>query len=231
MTEEGSYKLSKPFWVVAGLHVLFILVLIAYSGVQRWLARRQPPDPVAFVSLHTPAPPEPAAVEASVPQPAPPPEPPPPEPAVVPEPPPRPRVERSQRRVRREAAPPPQPTLTPEQIRQRLQQAVPTTSRPTTGATSSNAYARYLSVLQETLYRAWTQPSSVLPGTTVQASIRVQRDGRIIRRTLEQPSGNRAMDDSVMRALQSVSRLQPLPEELTGAHHDFTIVFELSGAL
>lgn len=217
-------RFRRIFWIVAGLHGGLILVLVFYSVIQRWLIRKPPREVVTFVSLHSPAPP--AAIEAApTPAPAPPPPPPPA---------PRPKIERSQERVRRDVPPPTPPAarqLTPEQleqIQQRLEQAVSTTTAPASG--SSDEYSRYLALIHETLYRAWEQPASVLPGTTASARIRVQRDGSISRREIIKTSGNTTMDASILRALQSVSRLSPLPQQISGTHHEFTIEFELTGA-
>lgn len=176
-----------------------------------------------MVELFAPPAQDTPSVEAPEAPPAPPPPPPPPPPT------PRPQIQRSTERVRRDAPPPPPPSLTPEQIRKQLEQAVPAGSRLAAGAPDS--MAMYYRLIYETLYRAWEQPSSVLPGTRAEARIRVQRDGTIIRRELTRRSGNSAMDESVQRALQSVSRLAPLPREFSGAHHDFTVEFELTGAL
>ncbi len=216
-------RFQRIFWITAGVHGALIFVLLFYSVIQRWLIRKSPREVVTFVSLHTPAPPGPA-VEAAVEAPPAPPPPPPPPPA------PRPPVQRSTERVRRDPQPrppPAQPQLTPEQIRQQLEQAVPTGVPASSGSPDNLAW--YYSLIHETLFRAWEQPGSVLPGTTATARIRVQRDGSITRRDLVRRSGNSAMDDSVMRALESVSRLRPLPREVQGAHHDFTIEFELTG--
>ncbi len=216
-------RFHRIFWIVAGVHAVLILALLFYSGIRHWLFRRTPREEVTFVTLHTLAPPAEAMVEAPPTPPLPPPAPPAPAP-------PRPRVERSTERVRRDV-PPPQPTqpqLTPEQIRQRLQQAVPEGATPTTGTPDDLAW--YYSLIHQTLYQAWEQPGSVLPGTTVTARIRVMRDGSVTRRELVRRSGNSAMDDSVTRALEFVTRLSPLPREIQGAHHDFTIEFELTGA-
>lgn len=214
-------RFRNIFWITAGVHVVIIVGLILWTGIQRWFVRKQPTEVVTFVSLHTPAPPAETAVEAA-PEPAPPP--------PAPEPPPRPRVERSTERVRRETAPPEpqQPRMTPEQIRQRLEQAVPTSV--TSSSATPDDLAWYYSLMHQTLYQAWEQPGSVLPGTTASARIRVRRDGTITRRDLVRRSGNSAMDDSIMRALESVSRLSPLPRDIEGAHHVFTIEFELTGA-
>ena len=221
---DREAQFSRTFWITAGVHVLLILSFFGYSFIQRWRNKRPPREVMTFVAL------QPAA-EASAPeavaalQPAPPPPPPPP-------PAPRPQIQRSTERVRRDpppAQPPPRPALTPEQIRQQLAQSLPQGATPTAGTT--DAFTRYMTLLYETLYRSWVQPTSVMPGTTATALIRVERDGRISRRELTRRSGQPAMDESVQRALNALTRLQPLPAEIRGTHYDFTIEFELTGAL
>ncbi len=219
--KSSSNRFRRIFWITAGVHGFVVLLLLSYSVIQRWFTRQPPREEITFVSLHTPAPPVEAveAAEAAVEAP---PEPPPPQPA------PQPRVQRSTQRVRREPSPPPAPQLTPEQIRQQLEQAVPTGVRANSGAPDDLAW--YYNIIHQTFMRAWNQPGSALAGATVTARIRVQRDGTITRRELLHRSGNTVMDESVSQALESVSRLSPLPAEIEGAHHDFTIEFELTGA-
>lgn len=213
----------RIFWVIATVHIALVIGVMLYSVVKQWWLRTRKPETITFVSLYSPPAPETAAaVEA----PAPAPEPPPPAPTPTP----RPQIQRSTERVRRDAPPPAQPALTPEQIRQQLEQAVPTTTqRP--GPAATDNISRYYALIDQTFRRAWEQPSAVLPGTIVQARIRIQRDGTVTQRELIRRSGNPTMDDSVQRALQSVSRIAPLPSEISGPHHDFTIEFELTGAL
>ena len=57
---------------------------------------------------------------------------------------------------------------------------------------------------------------------------RLSGNGAITRRTLVQTSGNAMMDDSVMKAVQSVSKLRSLPPQWTGSYKDIDITFDLS---
>ncbi len=231
MSGDGD-RFSRVFWVVAGIHITLILGAGLYSVIHRWLNRRPPPEVVTFVSLQTAEP----IVEAAPPEPEPapptppPPIPPPPAPEAAPPPARRP-VEVSRERVRRPDPPAPQPApqpqLTPEQIRERLQSSTPRQTPRTAG--SPDELSRYHALLHETIYRAWSQPSGVLPGSRAVARIRVQRDGRISQREIIRSSRSSAMDDSILRALEAVSSVSPLPSVLSGSHHDFTIEFELTG--
>lgn len=194
-----------------------VAALFLSSAVRDWVFRRQPRELVTFVSLEN--------FVFDEPQVAPVPEPPPPPPPVVPaQPRPRPPIERSTERVRRDPPPQPTPQLTADQIREQLAREVPTT-RVTTGPTA-DAWDR---MVFQTFHDAWEQPGAVSAGTIAMVRIRVERDGRVTRRDLARSSGNAIMDESVMRAVNSVSRLPPLPDRLRGPHHDLTIEFELTG--
>ena len=54
-------------------------------------------------------------------------------------------------------------------------------------------------------------------------------DGNTARRKTR-GSGNDLMDDSVMKAVNSVSKLRPLPSAYSGYSKDITVDFELTGA-
>jgi TonB family protein len=93
--------------------------------------------------------------------------------------------------------------------------------------------AWYYAMVKQLMYEAWQQPSGLAnsgnPTTTV--TIRVKRDGSISDRQLMRSTGNKLMDDSVMRAVQSVKRLKPLPPQFIGPSQDITITFELEKLL
>ncbi len=233
-------RFNRLFWVIAALHVGLLLGILFFQSVRSWVTRRRPPpEIVTYVSLHAPTPeaaPETPPAPAA-PEPAPPPPPPPPDPVPAPAPTPAPRptrppIEPSRTRVRRPDAPDPapaQPRLTEQQIREQLAGAVPRPSA-SPSAPVGDEVSRYHALIYQTLYRAWVQPTSILPGLTVEVRIRVQRDGRIIQREIIRSSRNNTMDESVMQALNSVTSLSPLPAAISGIHHDFTIEFELTGA-
>jgi TonB family protein len=82
------------------------------------------------------------------------------------------------------------------------------------------------------MYEAWDQPGGLSgAGLVTQVRIRVQRDGTITSRDLARRSGNSLMDDSVMKAVNAVARLKPLPPDVPGSYKDITIDFELTSPL
>ena len=88
----------------------------------------------------------------------------------------------------------------------------------------------YYSQVRAVMYEAWQQPSSLAgrKGLLSQILIRVQRDGRISRRSLIKSSGNALMDSSVLTAVESVQRLQELPAGFGSSYKEITINFELT---
>lgn len=86
-------------------------------------------------------------------------------------------------------------------------------------------------LIRQTLYNAWIQPSrEEAGGRDVGAEIRLRRDGTIISFRLIRPSGNAAMDSSVMRALQAVPRISGLSPGFLAGHDVVTIAFKLQDA-
>jgi TonB family protein len=81
------------------------------------------------------------------------------------------------------------------------------------------------------MYDAWAQPGGLAaePGRIARILVRVERDGRITARTLVQSSGEPLIDDSAMQAVNSISRLKPLPASFPGKYKNITIDFELTG--
>jgi TonB family protein len=88
----------------------------------------------------------------------------------------------------------------------------------------------YYSMVKAAMYEAWQQPSALAgtKGLLTRALIRVQRDGKIIQRSLDLSSGNALMDSSVMTAVESVAQLEALPPGFGGDYKDITIDFRLT---
>ena len=106
---------------------------------------------------------------------------------------------------------------------------------PGTGAGGGGApipFAWYYYQIKLAMYEAWQQPSSLIgkKGLVTTVEIRVQRDGQITAKKIAAPSGNTQMDNSVLRALEAVTRLPELPAGLGGLYKDITIDFELTEA-
>jgi len=99
----------------------------------------------------------------------------------------------------------------------------------TGGGGTLHPYAWYLNQVRAAMYEAWQQPSSLIgkKGLVTTVEIRVQRDGQITAKKIATPSGNTQMDDSVLRALEAVTRLPELPAGFGGLYKDISIDFEL----
>jgi len=98
------------------------------------------------------------------------------------------------------------------------------------GGGTYHPYALYLSQIRAIMYEAWQQPSSLIGkrGLITTVEIRVQRDGQITAKKISRPAGNALMDDSVGRAIESVTKVPELPPGFGGLYKDITIDFELT---
>jgi periplasmic protein TonB len=212
-------------------HGSVVMALAITALLQGCLRSRRPRELVTYLEMGAPAP----AAELIAPPEPPKPDPPPPEPPKPPEDIPeniRPRPPKVQvqtnRVVRRETPAPPAPPRPPTaaEIRRALGGG-PTLSGGSPGGTVV-VPAWYLSQVRARMYEAWLQPGGLsASGLTAEAEIRVERDGRVTRRRLTQPSGNAVMDASVQRALDEVDRLPALPAEFREKYVDIPIVFQL----
>lgn len=82
--------------------------------------------------------------------------------------------------------------------------------------------------IRDALYGAWAQPSrESVGGRTVDASIRMDLDGRILERNLTRRSGIAEFDESVERALQAVERIPGLTVAFVQKHRTVSIKFEV----
>jgi TonB family protein len=118
--------------------------------------------------------------------------------------------------------------LSPEEIRRLLAAGARISDR--TSIPDDYQIVGYYNIVRQAMYDAWIQPSSLAGtvGLSAEVEIRVQRNGGITQRNMTRRSGNSLMDDSVMKAVHSVSMLRPLPPEFPGAYKDITITFELT---
>ena len=92
-------------------------------------------------------------------------------------------------------------------------------------------WSYYLHV-HDRMYEAWEQPGQAVSydkKLVATILLRVARDGRIVDVRLQNPSGNKLMDDSALAAAHDVPRLDPLPEGLGGDTADISVNFRLEG--
>ncbi len=161
----------------------------------------------------------------------------------------KPKIEISKQLVRRSL---PKPTttrrsnLTPEEIAIALKRGAKIGAHPTLSDSDVRALLAtdmkfgkgdpvtqddaYNELVRKILYRAWDQPGSLgVVGLKVHVQLTVAPDGRIVASRLVSGSGNSVMDNSVMQAVRSVSRLNGVPGEYFSRHHTITVAFELTG--
>lgn len=87
-------------------------------------------------------------------------------------------------------------------------------------------FSYYLVTIQNAVAREWSSPASAASGQERFAVIffQIERDGRIVRPTIETKSGDDLFDRSALRAVERAS-LPPLPEEFAdrtlGVHFQF----------
>jgi protein TonB len=95
----------------------------------------------------------------------------------------------------------------------------------------SAAYAPYGSYLMAFYKLRWKKPTTLnVDHGEVEAEITVQRNGRVSAFKLINPSGIRALDDSVREVLERNRDLRPLPDGTTDTERRITIRFDLSAA-
>lgn len=223
--------------VSLGLHGVALVLMLTIPWILKGCRARRPPEQLMFVEFTVSVPP-PADPDPAPPSPEPP-KPEPPKPAddiVIPEKkpdppkpkPPKPEIVKGQRITRR-GPPPKDKPLSQAEIDRLLKQGPvigDTTTVPPPGQIEMGAYFNHV---KERMYAAWQQPSGLsnLPGLSAEVAITVEPGGNITGRRLSRPSGNALMDDSVMKAVQSVAALRPLP----AGQRDrkvITILFELT---
>jgi TonB family protein len=215
------------------VHGLVLLVIIIVPLVMSWRARHKEREIITYVDLRS-APVVPPPVETVTPEPEV--KPPPPVKKDIPEPAPKKKkkkrkIEVSRKRVRRQDEPPPKKNeLTPEEIRKLLKAGAKSS---TTQTVKSDLPTWYFALVQQTMYEAWSQPSDLggAAGRIVRAEIRIEKDGRISKRSILRSSGITELDTSVKTAIHAVNKLKPLPSSFPGKYKDVVIDFELSGGL
>ena len=171
-----------------------------------------PPDPVALPPPPPPSPPE----EFKIPD---------------PKPDPKPKRERkpikvSDKVVNKRIAPerPRKPPPSEEDIKKLMG----VDDRPRTPQVSPTDDQWCLALIQRCLYDAWSQPSATEAGRAeVEVTIGLGPDGTITSRRLAKSSGNGAMDQSVMAAVNAVSKIPGLSPAFIRRRSTVTIVFRI----
>ena len=212
-----------PLWrntaISAIVHAVIIAGLLFVSVLSFHRRQNRFPDPMTVTMIEL-------APIAEQPAPAPPaPKPP---AKAIPDPPKKP-APKPPAKKKQPAKPPDRKKITQRDLERLLQDAVSKTSSQATQAQTDDC-EWYYKLVYQALHDAWQQPGmlSKSAGLTTTVLIRVQRDGTISQRSLLRSSGNRVMDQSVMEAVQSVTRLRPLPTAWGGLHKDISVVFLLT---
>ena len=215
------------------LHGIALVLMLVLPWIFRACERRRPNEKLMFVEFTVSVPPPPAPE-------APTPEPPKPEPQdevpvadmkIERKPDPPKDIRQTNRVVRKDLPPAPKPKdkpLTEAQIKALLAKGArigDTTSIPDASQLSLGAYYNHV---HERMYAVWQQPAQLksLPGLSAEVRLTVAPDGRISDRAKIRGSGNELMDDSVMKAVNSVKALRALP----AGHRkpvDIHVVFEI----
>ncbi|NKB25093.1 MAG: TonB family protein [Kiritimatiellae bacterium] len=234
-------RFQRYFWICAALHlgvVVFVKFnplshkepkkpdeIITYVNLQ---ANANVPEPPSIVPVKNFTPPKPLTQpvkEFKIPEP----------PKAVPQPAPTPKKKKrkikiSKKKVKRNetAQLPLSPQLTREEIRKLFAENAPPTRNTTSYKDEIPSW--YYALVREKMYQVWEQPDgmSSRAGLIATVQIRVQKNGAITKRVLVQSSGDDVIDQTVMNAVQSVSRLKPLPSEYKKSYKDIAVDFQLA---
>lgn len=223
-------RFRRYLFLSTATHVGIVVFLILASLIVHVRRKKKPHEITTMIDLSyaVPALPDLQPVEKiDIPEP-PVPEP----PKDIPEPPKeKKKIEKSKKKIKRkeERPKPKESRMTEEEIKKLLASGLKPSNTPHQGG-EAFPFSWYLALVRQKMYEAWDQPSELAgAGLVTVVSIRVQRDGSITGRELVRSSGNTVVDDSVMKAVRSVSRLKELPAGFGGAYKDITIEFELTG--
>jgi TonB family protein len=100
------------------------------------------------------------------------------------------------------------------------------------GGSTASEFAWYGNMLHDRFYRAWLQPTTTITrGTKISTLVRVriEKDGRVSKFEIIQPSGNPVVNESVRVVAKQVTQVDAPPRGLIkGDHYDVKINFELN---
>jgi TonB family protein len=87
-----------------------------------------------------------------------------------------------------------------------------------------------LDMVRQAMYRAWNQPTDIgIAGLVTRVELTFNPDGTIVGSRMTSSSGNKTMDASVLRAVESVRRVSGLPSGYLSSHRRIPVAFELTG--
>ena len=87
-----------------------------------------------------------------------------------------------------------------------------------------------LDMVRQAMYRAWNQPTDIgIAGLVTRVELTFNPDGSIVGSRIISSSGNKTMDASVLRAVESVHRVSGLPSGYLSSHRRIPVAFELTG--
>ncbi|MCL5097571.1 MAG: TonB C-terminal domain-containing protein [Candidatus Omnitrophica bacterium] len=97
------------------------------------------------------------------------------------------------------------------------------------GGTGGEAYANYAQAIKSIYDHAWFDPPADVTDESLNVQVRIvlRRDGTVVSARIVDPSGNRALDQSVRRALDRVDSVPPFPEGAKEDERTYTINFNL----
>ncbi|MEM7148130.1 MAG: TonB C-terminal domain-containing protein, partial [Verrucomicrobiota bacterium] len=105
--------------------------------------------------------------------------------------------------------------------------AAATGSSPTVGPPDLGWYHQ---IIHDAFHKNWRQPQSLPTASNAfqtKAHISINRDGSIADARIIQASGNELMDGSVQTAIESVTRIVPLPNTIPNDTYSVVINFQL----
>ena len=136
--------------------------------------------------------------------------------------------------------------LTPEEVRKLLERGAKIGNKPSLSEADMrrllNSDSKFgdgsavtqefivLDMVRQAMYRAWNQPTDIgIAGLVTRVELTFNPDGTIVGSRILSSSGNKVMDASVMRAVESVHRVSNLPAGYLSSHRHIPVAFELTG--
>ena len=89
---------------------------------------------------------------------------------------------------------------------------------------------RYHGMIRDRFHSLWEQPKSVVRSNqdfVTILKIRIRKDGTILSREIVNSSGNPTMDETVQKAADKVTRIDPLPTGIQSDPYEVKIQFKL----